>query len=385
MTPRPGRGGRIEPFNGPEQARIGLADRKVYEGRPVEGTGFGVRPCAGRRPRRNGTRCYTPVAMTTMIRFLIDAARPARLGLGLVAFGWSLAAAASPLDVDGTAVAWSRLMFRPVERADDLAVEVSLTEADGARLSALLGDNPGRDRGADPGDDPEEPAGATVWQMTATIDVRYTGQVYRSEVWFSSGADSPWLRYRDKLGRDANRKAYRYLEDGVRRRRIEPEGSTEADQPPERWSRIKEHFFPYGLPRAGCPVLFDPSMLFLVASAGAVSPTDGPLTLCVFNKKTLYRVRLTAGPADSLPVAYVERKDGIRREVSRDAAVRTVRIEAEAAATGEIEPEPFEFFEMSGEIAIDLDPESGLPLRISGQIGRFGQVVVLLAEADLRP
>jgi len=315
------------------------------------------------------------------MRILIDLVSRARLGIGLVtlglvtlslvALGWPAAAPASPLDA--TAVAWSRLTFRPVERADDLAVEVGLGEVDAARVSTLLGDGPGM------------PAGAAVWQMTATMDLRYTGQVYRSEVWFSPGADTPWIRYRDKLGRDANRKAYRYLEEGVRRRRIEPEGSAEADLPPDQWTLIKEDFFPYGAPRADCPVVFDPSMLFLLASAGGASPSEGPLTVCVFNKKTLYRVRLTAGPGEGLQVAYTERKDGVRRDVSRDAAVRTVRIEAEPATGDEIEPEAFEFLEMTGEIVIDLDAESGLPLRISGQIGPFGQLVVELTEADLRP
>jgi len=280
-------------------------------------------------------------------------------------------------------------MFRPIERANDLSVEVTLAEVPAAQLAAVFGDDPdgnsSGDPGGDPGGDPVGPAGAAVWQMTSTMNVLYTGQVYRSEVWFSSGVGSPLLRYRDKLGRDANRKAYRYLEDGVRRRRIEPDGSAEAEQPPERWSRIKEHVFPYGPSRADCPVILDPNLLFVIASTGVVARADGPVSVCVFNKKTIYRAQLTPGPDESLPVAYVERTAGARREVRGEARVRTLRLDAQAAAGGGIEPEPFEFFEMVGTIEIDLDAESGLPLRISGQIGPFGQVVVELAEADLRP
>jgi hypothetical protein len=319
--------------------------------------------------------------MTAMFRFLTKGAGAAGAVIGAVAFIWSLAAAAAPLEIDGASVPWTRLMFRPPERPDDLAVEVTLDEVPAEQLAAVFGADPNEKSK----DDSVGPAGATVWRLTSTMNVLYTGQVYRSEVWFSPGAGAPLLRYRDKLGREANRKAYRYLEDGVRRRRIEPDGSAEADLPPERWSRIKEHFFPYGPSRADCPVLLDPNLLFLVASAETVGRTDGPTSFCVFNKKTIYRVELTPGSDERLPVAYVERKAGAQREVHGQASVRTLRLDAQAAADSRIEPETFEFFEMVGTIEIDLDAASGLPLRISGQIGAFGQVVVELAEADLRP
>jgi hypothetical protein len=314
--------------------------------------------------------------MTALLQYLFGVTRPARLLFCLVALAWSATAGASPLDLDGGEVSWSRLTFRPADRPDELEVEVRLSEPTGEQLAALFG--------SDSGDGTAPPAEGTVWQMTSTIDVRYTGQVYRTDIWFQPEAASPLQRHRDKLGGDASRKAYRYLADGVRRQRVEPDGAAEADAAPEQWSRIKEEFFPYGPSLDGCPVLTDPSLLFLVAASGAVTRADGPMTLCVFNKKTIYRVRLSAGPVETLQANYLELKGAARTEVRGPAKVRTIRIEAAAPEDGGIEPESFEFFEMSGEIEIDLAAETGLPLRISGEIPGFGRAVFLLSEAEMR-
>lgn len=322
-------------------------------------------------------RRWVYTVITAKFRFLIEDTRPAKVFLYLAALAWSLAAAASPLDLDGGAVAWSRLTYRSADRPDELSVEVSLSKIAPERLSSLAE--------AGPDGDPVMPDGAAVWQMTSTIDVRYTGQTYRSEIWFLSQQASPLQRHRDKLGRDANRKTYRYLADGVRRLRIEPEDSAEAERPPDQWSHVREEYFPYGPQRADCPILSDPNLLFLIASAGAVTQADGPLSVCVFNKKSIYRVTLSAGPVEMLEADYGETKSNARTEMRRKAEVRKVRIEAVAPKAGEVEPEPFEFFEMGGVIEIDLDAENGLPLRISGEIAGFGRVAFLLSEVELWP
>ena len=69
----------------------------------------------------------------------------------------------------------------------------------------------------------------------------------------------------------------------------------------------------------------------------------------------------------------------------REAAVRKVRIQAFLPEADGVNPEPFEFFEMGGEIEIDLDADSGLPLRITGEIVGLGRVDFLLNEVVWRP
>jgi hypothetical protein len=134
--------------------------------------------------------------------------------------------------------------------------------------------------------------------MTSAIDVVVTGRTYRTDVWFSAAGVSPLERRRDKIGRGANRKIFRFFADGVRRLRIEPDGRSEAKLAPDQWSNVQELFFPYGPTRADCAVLSDPNLLFVIAAAGAV--TAEPLELCVFNKQAIYHVRLSAEPGETL-------------------------------------------------------------------------------------
>ena len=304
-------------------------------------------------------------------------AGPAGLLVCLASLAWGSAVLASPLDLDEAAVAWSRLEFRAADRPDDLSVEVRLSKATPEAQAALL------DSG--PGDEPVPSQDATLLQMTSTIEVFATGRAYRTDIWFYSAGVSPLQRRRDKTGKGANRKIFRYLSDGVRRLRIEPNGRSEAKLVPEQWTDVKELFYPFSAARADCPVLSDPNLLFVIASAGAVGGKGEPLALCVFNKQTIHRVRLAAEPGETLEADYLEVKGADRNQVRRTASVRKIRIQASVPEADEDNAEPFEFFEMRGEIEIDLDADSGLPLRVAGEIGGVGRVDFLLSEVAWRP
>jgi hypothetical protein len=304
-------------------------------------------------------------------------AGPAVLILCLVSLMWGTAEAASPFDIDGAAIAWSRLEFRAASRPDDLSVEVKLSDVSPEQVAALLQSSPG--------DEPAPTPDAPVLQMTSTIDVFVTGRAYQTDIWFYPAGATPLQRRRDKTGEDANRKIFRYLADGVRRLRLEPNGSAEAKLAPENWTRVKEHFYPYGATRAGCPVLSDPNLLFFIASAGTVTGGAEPLALCVFNKQSIHRVQLSADAGGTLQADYLEIKGAAQNQVRRETAVRKIRVQAFPPEADGVSPEPFEFFEMGGEIEIDLDAENGLPLRISGEIGGLGRVDFLLSEVTWRP
>ncbi len=309
-------------------------------------------------------------------------AAPMWLLLGLICLAWSPAVAASSLDLDGAAVAWSRLDFRAADRPGSLGVEVSLSEVAPEELAALLGGEPG----ADSSNKPARPADATVMRMTSTIEVFLTGRTYRTDVWFYASDTVPLERRRDKIGGDPSRKVYRYLSDGARRLRLDPDNSAEAQLRPDQWSRVRETFYPYGAAGAGCPVVTDPNLLLIIASAGAVTGAVEPLDLCVFNKEAVYRVRLSAAPVETMEVNHLESRGAERRQVRGRAAVRKVRIQAFAPEQdGGAGTEPFEFFEMGGDIEIDLDAETWLPLRITGEVAGFGRVSFALVEAVLRP
>jgi hypothetical protein len=302
-------------------------------------------------------------------------AGPAVLIVCLVSLMWSTAEAASAFEIDGAAVAWSRLEFRAASRPNDLSVEVKLSEVSPDQVAALLQSSPG-----------EEPMpDAPVLQMTSTIDVFVTGRAYQTDIWFYSAEVSPLERRRDKTGDDANRKIFRYLAAGVRRLRLEPNGSAEAKLAPENWTSVKETFYPYGAARTGCSALSDPNLLFFIASAGTVEGGAEPLALCVFNKQSIHRVQLSSDAGGTLEADYLEVKGAAQNQVRRKTAVRKIRVQAFPPEDDGVSPEPFEFFEMGGEIEIDLDAETGLPLRITGEISGLGRVDFLLSEVTWQP
>lgn len=304
------------------------------------------------------------------------------LGAVLLAVSLTVAVAlppvalASPPTLNAAALSWSRLVFRAAGREKDLSVEIRLSEVSPAELASVLNSSLG--------DSPAPPVGGAVLQMTSIFDVFLTGRTYRTDVWFQPDGISPLQRRRDKMGRDADRKVFHYLADGVQRLRIKPENRAEAELSPEEWSSRKERFFPFGPARGDCPVLSDPSLLLPIASAGLVEDA-APMTLCVFNKKTIHGVRLSAETAGSLTAEYLASNGATRSEVQGSVPIRKVRIESWPPKDAGSDPEPFEFFEMKGTFEIDLDAESGLPLRILGEIASYGRVELTLSQADLRP
>jgi hypothetical protein len=131
--------------------------------------------------------------------------------------------------------------------------------------------------------------------------------------------------------------------------------------------------------------LSDPNLLFFIASAVTVTGGAEPLALCVFNKQSIHRVQLSADAGGTLQAEYLEIKGAAQNQVRRETAVRKVRVQAFPPEADGVSPEPFEFFEMGGEIEIDLDAENGLPLRISGEISGLGRVEFLLSEVTWQP
>lgn len=289
----------------------------------------------------------------------------------------SVAQAGPPLDFERDAFPWDRLVYYPAGRHDDMRVEVKLSEVDPDQLPALIDTRP--DEQAASAD------GASAFRMTSTVAVFLTGRTYETDILFLDRGMSPLQRRRDKIGNDPSRKTYRYLTDGVRRVRLEPSGNAEAELPPESWSQVKEQFYPYGQARRECPALSDPNLLLIIASAAAMMTVEEPVALCIFNKKSIHPLKLWMGSGEAVEVDYLETRDGTQTRVRGEVKVRRGRIEALGDDASRTDDEPFEFFEMGGEIEIDLDVKSGLPLRISGDIQGFGRAEFLLGEVAWRP
>ena len=299
------------------------------------------------------------------------------LALLLAQLSLPVRAVAAEPGPDLSGIAWSRLLFVATEAAAEVSAEVSLAPVPPAELGALFPADAGAQAGPAPG--------AEAMLMTGLVTIQRYNKAFKTEVWFLPRDGRALKRRRLKSGKAPSLQTFWYLPDGVRRERADPAGRGEAKRPPEKWSRVREHLYPYGPPRNGCTTLTDPLILVLVAqvSAGsAENPKDG---LCAFNKKTLHHAAWRPGGADKLKVDYNVTGGGSPTRVNGRVAARKVVLKTKAAYGAGRKPDPFEVFEMTGEIAIWLEESSGLPLQISGQVSGIGTVTFMLTEATLRP
>ena len=239
-----------------------------------------------------------------------------------------------------------------------------------------------------------EPAGATgrmpqatsVWalEIDTTLKGPFVNKYWEGRVWLDPADATALQRWRRKHKADGNKKIYRYAAQGVHRQRLEPKDKKEANKPPEQWSDKKHTFYAYPPAVSDCPLVTDPTALLILASTEDLSIGQEPLNVCVFNKKTVYRVQMRAVASESLRVAYRQRS--AQGEARRDKEVLAVKVKLSARLMDPNAPdvEVFEFLGLEGDIAIHLDPDTRIPLQVSGTISGAGQGSLRMTEVTLR-
>jgi hypothetical protein len=290
------------------------------------------------------------------------------------------AAGASVIDLDPGRIGWNRLVFQASRGPTDVRSEIRLAPISAARLNSSL---------VAVADDPPTPAAdADAMVLTATVAMTTSlpfiaDKTWKTQVWFQPATASALQRTRTKISKDPDRKTFRYLANGVRRIRFEPEAPDGSGRQPEQWAAVKTTFFPYGPARARCRDVSDPSLLFYAVSAAGLTPGDPPLELCVFNKKTLYQAEIRPAGTERLRVNYTRRRGETEEPVNTKITVLKIVLSGRPSEPAERKPEPFEFFEMRGDIEISVDIASGLPVRVRGTVANLGEATFDLVEADL--
>ena len=293
-------------------------------------------------------------------------------------FSQSWAQADSPLVLDASRIRWSHLVYSAQSIWADVKVDVRLESQSKAKMQAELPAN--RQGDAIPVPD----AGGYRMATDIVTDVAFKSPVHKkNHVWFIPHDGTALGRLRLRRGKDDFKKVYRFTGQGVFRHRQEPKNKQEALLKPEKWTDIADTFYSYTPTQPGCANVTDRLLLVYIASAAGMQASSQPLSVCVFGKRNLFRVRLKPAGTQSINSDYAEIKQ--QTEVRRQGKLNALKIDLEVRqlVSDSGVDENFSFLGLRKNISILIEPATNLPIQIRGDIPSVGKAVLNLKSARL--
>jgi hypothetical protein len=221
--------------------------------------------------------------------------------------------------------------------------------------------------------------------INTTIAPRFRSPVkIDNRIWFNPTDASALGRVRLRRGEDDFKKMYRFTEQGVFRHRIEPKDKEEARLEPDKWTDIKDTFYPYDINQLNCPGVSERSVLIYILLTAAISKSNQPLTICIFGKRQLHRVQLRKEGTLPIKINYIEKNR--QAEMRKEGTVKAIRfaINAEPIEPHLEDGENFSFLGFHKDITIYVEPSSGLPIQASGIIPTIGRADLKLNKVQLK-
>jgi hypothetical protein len=283
-------------------------------------------------------------------------------------------------ELDSKHVQWAHLSFHAKNFWVEVSTDIQFRSLPASDLDTVLLASP---KGTPI--NPQTPQAAEMTIIT-TIDPSFRSPVHiHNKIWFNPEDAAALGRVRLRRGDDHFKKMYRFTDQGVFRHRIEPKNENEATLGPERWTDIKNSFYPYDLTRLGCPFVSERSLLIFMLSAVDFSMNNEPLSLCIFGKRQLHRVQIQKQSLQTLSVNYIEKTQGAT--IHKQGTINTLKIAitAEPMDSGLKEPENFSFLGFRDNIVIYIEPASRLPIQAEGIIPTIGKVQLKLNEVKWKP
>ena len=287
----------------------------------------------------------------------------------------------SQIKLDPKRVPWTQLSYRIKNFSAGVNVKIQLESLPTAEVEAALIKSP---RGVPIKVGGPESNRITVHYMVESI---FTSPVTTiNQVWFNPEDATALGRIRLRKGKDDFKKVYRFTGQGVYRHRRKPKGQQEILKQPEKWTDVKDTFYAYNLDQLGCPKATGRLVLIYIASASAaeMSKNMKPLSFCVFGRRQLFHVRLKPEGFHSLEVDFIEKKP--QGKIHRRGKVQALKIvlDIQPLASDLKSVEDFTFLGFQKDIAIFIDPMSGLPIQSSGKISMVGHLTIKLHKVWLR-
>ena len=230
---------------------------------------------------------------------------------------------------------------------------------------------------------PFSPSGPELVKLSVTTVIEILGRQpvrIESHVWFDHGDGTPLFRTRTRSGVDDYHQLFWFTREGVFRRQREPASPVEAARPSESWTKLGEHFYPYGPAAQGCPPVLEPSILIYRLSMAPITERQGARSACVFHKRQLHRVNFHPGTAQTVRVDFLEKTPAGENRRSGAMPARSIRIESQPLGTyrGDVE----DFFEDG--MLLHVSPDGRLPLMASCELPLIGRMELRLKEIHLK-
>jgi len=281
-------------------------------------------------------------------------------------------------NIDFDRVPWRLLSFKASSSFGNLETDIQLTVVQAGEIAELL--------------IPAPQYRAVQASGSGTVNIRIhsnanpllgSREELTTQSWFNPEDIAALQRVRARRGKQNWQKSYRFAQGGVYRVRKKPADEQEQGMTPDQWTSVRKAFYGYNGRDSECPVMMEPNGLLYLASAIDVERQQFPLSICVFNKKQLHRLRVSGDPDQALEVDYMENaQDSDTRIRKRIDAVK-LSFEPSPLIPPEVEPETFSFLGLKGNFDIFLDKASGIPVQISGGSSSIGDVDILLHSAKI--
>ena len=283
------------------------------------------------------------------------------------------------LKLDPDQVLWSRLSFRAKRAVVDVKVDVWLAPFSAAEFQSKWRSNPQTI--------PLPCLSQEFYDMKVkrVIDHIFSPPVTLSnQVLFEPIQAAALYRVRLRQGKDNIKRTYWFSRKGVHRLRTRPSTKGEGSRDPGKWTDARTSFYPYDLTQVGCPQVTDPVLLIYLLSTAHMDKSGDSLSLCVFGKQQLHRLRMQVEGLQALEVDYFEnREEGNVRKKGKVNSLR-ITLEAQPLPADRKDAENFSFLGFHKDITIDIDPELRIPLQISGRIPTVGSVSLKLSGVSMR-
>ena len=285
----------------------------------------------------------------------------------------------SRLDLDSQRVLWSDLSFGAQGMLVDLAIDIRLASFPKAGFQAIWRTYP---------QSIQLPSvGQEVYnlEVSRVIDYIFSRPVRLwNQVMFDPKHASALYRVRLRRGQDDIERTYWFSGEGVHRLRRMPRTKKEASLDPAKWTDVDTSYYPYDLTRRECPQILDPELIIYLVSAAPLNQEGDVLTMCVFGKQQLHKVRLTSQRLENLEVDYSLNSGGGKVHKKGKMDGLRITVESEPMISDKKNAENFSLLGMHEDITIHIDPQLRIPLQVSGKIPTVGLVTLKLSEVKMK-